>query len=358
MSGITGKLHPERLGGPYGALAYVGRHDTVKTSLSLMEYGADSFRSGDLDTEDLKGLQAVREGGEGVRWLNVCGLADVEVVERIGRKLGIHRLVLQNILHTGQRPSAEVYEGYIFLALNMIEYREGGSYLDSEQVSVILGPDYVVTFQEKGGDVFDRLRLRIRNAEGCIRSAGADYLAYSILDAVVDHYFLALENLGEEVESLEDRVIARRDRLGIARIHRLKRKLIFMRKSAWPLREELGVLLRGEHPLLSPETVPYFRDLYGHTVEVMDTVETFRDMASGLLEVYLSSQSNRLNEVMKVLTIIATIFIPITFITGVYGMNFRHMPELELPWAYPACLVMFVVIAGGMLVWFRRKGWL
>ena len=357
MSGITGKLYATRPGRAYGALAYVGRHDSVETTLSLMEYGPDFFRAAELDGEGLEGLEAIC-GGKGVSWLNVCGLADVDVMERIGQRLGIHRLVLQNVLHTGQRPTAEVYDGYIFLAMRMIKYREIGSYLDSEQVSMILGPDYVITFQEKPGDVFDGLRQRIRNAEGCIRSSGADYLAYAIVDSVVDHYFLALENLGEEVENLEDRVITRRDRLSIARIHRLKRKLIFLRKSAWPLREELGVLLRGEHPLLSPEAVPYFRDLYGHTVEVMDTVETFRDMASGLLEVYLSSQSNRLNEVMKVLTIIATIFIPITFISGVYGMNFRHMPELELPWAYPATLGLCVLIAAGMLGWFRRKGWL
>lgn len=293
-----------------------------------------------------------------VTWLNVDGLHDVGVVERIGRPFGLHPLVLEDVLHTGQRPKIEEFEHYLFLVLRVLTWDDAAHRVAEEQLSLILGENFVLSFQERPGDVFDPVRERIRAGKGRLRERGPDYLAYALVDAIVDHYFVVLERLGERVEDLEQQLIDEPGPSTLQEIHRLKRELLFLRKSVWPLREVLSTLQRLDSPLVADETGIFIRDVYDHTIQVIDTGETFRDMASGMLDTYLSSVSNRMNEVMKVLTMMATIFIPITFIAGVYGMNFERMPELGWPWAYPAALGLMLAVAAGMVVYFRRKGWL
>jgi len=293
-----------------------------------------------------------------VTWINIDGLQEVGVVEKIGTHFGVHPLILEDILHTGQRPKAEDLGDYLFIVLKMIYHDENEDEIMGEQVSLILGQNYVISFQEREGDIFNPIRERIRNGKGRIRKAGADYLAYALIDAIVDHYFVILEKLGEKIESLEEELVTNPIPETLQMIHTLKRNLIFLRKSVWPLREVISGLERGESPLITEPTGIYLRDVYDHTIQVIDTIETFRDMVSGMLDIYLSSLSNRMNEVMKVLTIIATIFIPLTFIVGIYGMNFKFMPELEWHWGYPTALIIMLLLVGFMLLYFRRKKWL
>jgi magnesium Mg(2+) and cobalt Co(2+) transport protein (corA) len=240
----------------------------------------------------------------------------------------------------------------------MLYYDKEDNEIQVEQVSLILGKNYVISFQEREGDVFNAIRERIRNNIGRIRKLGADYLVYALIDAIIDNYFIIIEKLGEKIENLEDKVSSRPKPANLRVIHRLKRDLIFLRKSVWPLREVISILERGESSLILESTNVYLRDIYGHTIQVMDTVETLRDMTSGILEIYLSSVSNRMNEIMKMLTIVATIFIPLTFITGIYGMNFRYMPEIKWFWGYPIVLLGMLIIGIVMVIYFKRKKWM
>ncbi len=345
----------ERVGQPPGVPQFTGERQVDSLRLDLIEYDADSFaESSPQSIAELEQCRTVPR----VSWVNVIGLHDTDALSEIGRLFDLHPLVVEDIANTDQQPKAELFDNYLLLVLKMIRCNDAKSEIDIEQVSVVLGRNWVITFQEKPGDVFDPLRERLRAAKGRIRATGADYLAYSLLDAVVDHYFLVLESLGERTEDLEDEVLDDPQREVVQRIHQLKRELIVLRRGVWPLREALSLLQRGEHPLIAESTLPYLRDVYDHCIQVIDTIETFRDMVSGLLDVYLSSVSNRMNEVMKVLTIIATIFIPLSFVAGVYGMNFDVMPELHWRWGYYACLGLCALIAGGMMWFFRRKRWI
>jgi magnesium transporter len=240
----------------------------------------------------------------------------------------------------------------------MLYYDQREQEIEAEQVSLILGSNFVISFQEREGDVFTVIRDRIRTGKGRIRKAGADYLAYSLVDAIVDYYFVILEKLGEKIEGIEEELVTNPTPETLQTIHHLKRELIFLRKSVWPLREVISVLERGESALIQESTGIYLRDLYDHTIQVIDSIETFRDMVAGMLDIYLSSVSNKLNEVMKVLTIIATIFIPVTFIVGIYGMNFQYMPELGWRWGYPVVWLVIVVVVIAMVFYFRRKKWI
>jgi magnesium transporter len=240
----------------------------------------------------------------------------------------------------------------------MLLWNQEQGQIEAEQVSMVLGGNYLVTFQERKKDVFDPIRKRLIETGGRINKQGADYLAYSLIDAIVDHYFIVLENLGEQIEFLEEELVTDPDPETLQSIHELKRELIFLRKSVWPLREVISALERGDSPLLQPTTLIYLRDVYDHTIQIIETVETFRDIVSGMLDIYLSSVSNRMNEVMKVLTIIATLFIPLSFIVGVYGMNFKYMPLLGWKWGYLAVWVVILLVVVGMLIYFRRKKWL
>jgi magnesium transporter len=299
-----------------------------------------------------------------VTWINIDGLHDVQIIEKIGQRFEMHPLVLEDILHTGQRPKYEDYEKHIFIVLTMLSLDGENHAIETEQVSIILGSNFVISFQERIGDVFEQLRDRIRNSKGRIRKMGPDYLAYSILDAVVDSYFSILEKIGDRVEVLEEELVEAPTEQTLQKIHRLKREMIILRRSVWPLREVISGLQRTESELITEPTSVYLRDVYDHTIQIIDTIESFRDMVSGMVDLYLSSLSNKMNSVMKVLTIIATIFIPLTFIAGIYGMNFNpekspfNMPELNWYWGYPVALLAMIIVAVIMLIYFRKKKWL
>ena len=353
------KLHrPHRpaakIGVPPGTLVHVGERRTEKSRIRLLDYSAER-----LDEHDLERVEECLDlrGEASVQWLNIDGIHDVAVIEAVGRCFGIHPLVQEDILNTGQRPKLEDYGDYLFLVAKMLQLDPANG-VRIEQISFILGPGYVLTFQEQEGDVFAQVRERLRTSKGRIRRLGADYLAYALLDAIIDSYFVILEDLGDRIEMLEDELVVSPTPGTLQKIHQFKREMIHLRKSIWPLREILSALQRQEPPLMQEGTRIYLRDVYDHTIQIIDTVETFRDMVAGMLDLYLSSLSHRMNEVMKVLTIIATIFIPLTFIAGVYGMNFKYMPELEWKWSYPVLWLIMLGIVGGMLVFFRKKKWL
>jgi magnesium transporter len=289
----------------------------------------------------------------------VEGVHQVEVVEKLGNCFGLHALVLEDILNTDQRPKMEVYGDYIYIVLKMLYGGDVNHPMETEQVSLILGLNFVISFQEgKEGDVFDPVRERIRSGKGLIRKMGSDYLAYSLIDMIVDSYFLILERLGEKIELLEEELMKDPTHKTLQEIRKFKNEMIFVRRVVWPLREVISGLERKESPLVKETTEIYLRDVYDHTVQVMDAIEVYREMLSGMLDIYLSSVSNRLNSVMKVLTIIATIFMPLTFIAGIYGMNFKYMPELEWRLGYLGVWLVFVIVGVSMLIYFRKKKWL
>jgi magnesium transporter len=345
----------KKVGLPPGTLIQVEEKKAEKVKIYVIDYDETQFQE--------KEAEAVEEcfpfkDKPSVTWINIDGVHQVEVMEKIGAHFGIHSLILEDIMHTVQRPKMEDFEDYIFVVVKMIYYDEREDEIKAEQVSVILGTNFVISFQEKQGDVFDHVRERIRKNKGRIRKMKPDYLAYTLIDTIVDHYFIVLEKLGEKIEGVEEELVTNPTSATLQTIHTLKRELIFLRKSIWPLREVISLLERGESTLIDESTGIYLRDVYDHTIQVIDTIETFRDMVSGMLDIYLSSISNKMNEVMKVLTIIATIFIPLTFIAGIYGMNFKYIPELEWHWGYVAALILMGVIAFGMVMYFRNKKWL
>jgi magnesium transporter len=345
----------ETVGLPPGTLVHIGEKKAEEVKITIIDYDQSNFE--EREVENVEECLPFKDKPT-VTWINVDGLHEVEVVEKMGNAFGIHPLVLEDILHTGQRPKMEDFGDYLFIVLKMLYHDKEVDEIIGEQVSLILGPSYVISFQEREGDVFDQIRERIRNGKGRIRKVGADYLAYTLVDGIVDHYFVILEEFGEKIESLEDELVTNPSSETLQTIHTLKRDLIFYRRSVWPLREVINRLERGELQLMTETTGIYLRDVYDHTIQVVETIETYRDMVAGMLDIYLSSLSNRMNQVMKVLTIIATIFIPLTFIAGIYGMNFKFMPELEWHWGYPASLLVMLLVVGVMLVYFKRKRWL
>jgi magnesium transporter len=349
------KQRSKKAGLAPGTLVHIGEKKTQESKITIMDYDDAHFQE--------KGIKAIEEcflfkDIPTVTWINIDGLHQVEIIEKLGECYGLHPLVLEDILNTDQRPKMEDYGEYLYIVLRMLNYNDKSSEIESEQVSLILGSNFVISFQETEGDVFNPIRERIRNGKGRIRKMGADYLTYALLDAIVDNYFIILEKLGEKIEFLEEELVTRPTSETLQTIHYLKREMIFLRKAVWPLREVISGLERGEPPLVKGTTRIYLRDVYDHTIQVIDTIETFRDMVSGMLDIYLSSVSNRLNVVMKVLTIIATIFMPLTFIAGIYGMNFKYMPELEWRWGYPVIWFVLAFIGGSMLIYFKRKKWL
>jgi len=291
----------------------------------------------------------------GVTWINIDGLHEAEVLEKLGQAFGLHPLMLEDIANTEQRPKLEDYGDYLYVVVKML-YRPDHSIL-AEQLSLVIGKNVLITFQERQGTVFDPICERLRNGKGRARLLGVDFLAYQLIDAVIDNYFIVLERLSDEVEALEERVITSPKPDGLKNLHRLKKDMIHLRRSVWPLRDVITALQRGDSPLIGAAMRIYLRDVYDHVMAVADAIEAMRDLLHSMLEIHMSSMSNRLNEVLKVLTIITTLFIPITFIAGVYGMNFKYMPELEWPWGYPAALLLMSAVAGAMVVYFKRKKW-
>jgi magnesium transporter len=345
----------KKVGLPPGSLIFTGKQHADKVRIDVIDFDPDYL--GELNTENIEDCFPYRDSATKT-WIDIKGVHDADQILKVGEHFEIHPLVLEDILNTNQRPKIEVFDHYIFIVLKMLSYNEEKNIVDSEQVSFIIGRSYVISLQEKEDDIFDPLRERLRKGKGRIRTMGADYLAYAILDVITDNYFLMLERLGEQMEEFEERLLKGPDQETLKKLYVLKRENLLLRKSVWPLREVITQLERSESPLIKKKTAPFLRDLYDHIIQVIDIVETHRDMTAGLIELYLSSSSNRMNEVMKVLTIIATIFIPLTFIAGVYGMNFANMPELEWPWAYYALLIVMMVIVAGMLLYFRKKKWL
>ena len=293
-----------------------------------------------------------------VTWININSNRHVPTLEQLGARFNVHPLVLEDIAHIGQRPKIEDYGSYLFLVVKLLRLSDPDQQIEAEQVSLLLGAHYVITVQEHNGDIFTPIRERLRIGRGRIRSMKADYLLYALLDAVVDDYFLVLEDVGERIETIEEALVTDPSPAILTILHTLKRDMIFLRKSVWPLREVVSRLERGDSPLIQHTLNLYLRDVYDHTIQVIDAIETNRDLLSGMLDIYLSSVSNRMNEVMKVLTIIATIFIPLTLIVGIYGMNFTYMPELQHPWGYPMVYLTMAVVSVIMLIYFRRKRWL
>ena len=355
------KNHRTRIaktGLPPGSLVHVGEKHTGEPLLSLMIYNDQGVKE-----KTLTGIEELRsnlqEQAAGVTWLHIEGLHDIRLMEQMGDLYRLHPLTLEDILYTDQRPKMEDFGNYIYIVLKDFSLPpDMGGQLLPEQISVIFGPHFLISFQEKQNPLMEPIRERIRSARGRIRKAGADYLAYTIIDAIVDQYFILLEKLGESIESLEDQLVTQPGRDTLHAIQSIKREMLYLRKSVWPLREAVSALQRTDSPLMDTATDLYLKDVYDHTIQIIDTVETYRDMLSGMLDIYLSSVSNRLNEVMKVLTIIATIFMPLTFLAGVYGMNFKYMPELEWHWGYFMVWGIMISVALSMIRYFKRKKWL
>jgi magnesium transporter len=344
-----------KTGAPPGTLIYTGEKKPGKTRITLMEYTDEEYF--EREVEDVATCFPLKEKPT-VTWLNINGLHDLSVLQKIGDAFGIHPLVLEDILNVDQRPKAEDFGEYIFIVLKMAHVDETSGDLQMEQVSIIVTKDCVITFQEMEGDVFEGIRERIRSYKGRTRRMGADYLAYVLIDAMVDGYFVILDRLGERTEILEVELVTNPVPETLQTIYRLKRNMIFLRRSVWPLREVIASIERGTSPLIQEGTQVYLKDVYDHTIQVIDTVESLRDMVTGMLDIYLSSVSNRMNEVMKVLTIVATIFIPLSFLAGLFGMNFRYMPELESHLADPTVLIGMLCLAVFMLLFFKVKKWL
>jgi magnesium transporter len=350
------KERSKKAGLPPGTLIHIGEKKTGEAKIKIIDYD-----EAHLQEKEIRKLDECipYKDKPTVTWIDVEGIHQVEILEKLGDCFGLHPLVMEDILNTDQRPKTEDYTDYIYTVLKMIRYDDKDGMIVTEQVSIILGQNFVISFQEgTDGDVFNSVRVRVRSEKSHIRRMGADYLAYSLLDSIVDNYFAVFEKLGEKIEFLEDELVSSPTPKTLQIIHDLKREMIFLRKSVWPLREVINAFERGDSPLIKSATRIYLKDVYDHTIQVIDNVETFRDMLSGMLDIYLSSISNRLNSVMKVLTIIATIFMPLTFLAGVYGMNFKYMPELEWHWGYPLILLIMITIALTMLVYFKIKKWM
>jgi len=345
----------QKVGLPPGTLVHVGEKKTEKVVVRVVFYDAEGAELRELDSlGECTWLE--REGLKA--WIDVQGLHDVALIEKIGQCFGLHALLLEDVVDTNQRPKLEDYGTHTYVVLRNLKYDRPKGLVISEQVSLAISSGLVLSFQEGAEDLFSQVRERLLAGKGKIRQMGPDYLLYCLIDNIVDNYFPLLEHMGEELEELEEAILSSPTPQSVSQVHRLRREMLTVRKALFPLREVLGGLVRGESAHVGEAVRPFLRDVYDHTVEVMDTLETYRDMAAAMIDVYLSSVNNRLNEIMKFLTMISTIFIPLTFIAGIYGMNFEFMPELKWQWGYPAALGLMAAISGFMLWYFKRKGWL
>jgi magnesium transporter len=338
---------------PPGTLIYIGERRTESVEINIFEFNQGSFEERiNVSVEDCgSGFKK-----DAISWINITGLHDVDTMKAIGEKLNIRPLIMEDILNTEQRPKIQETDESLFLLLKMVRPLENE--YGMEQVSMILKKNQVITFQEQRGDVFESIRERIRGNTGRVRSAGADYLMYTLVDSIVDGYFPYLEFVSESLEETESRILQTPDVEFLQELHLRKRELISIRKNAWPMRDIVNTLAHENVRLLTSATNEYLRDAHDHVLQIADTTESLRDVVTGLLELYLSTSSSRTNEVMKVLTIIATIFIPLTFVAGIYGMNFVYMPELTAKAGYPIVLGAMAFIAGGMVLYFKKKKWL
>jgi magnesium transporter len=348
------KKSSKKAGLPPGTVVFVGEKKVEEVRITIIDYDEKQFAEREIkNIEDCFPYKDTPS----ISWINIDGVHQVDVIEKLGAHFVLHPLLQEDVVNTHQRPKFDEFDDHLFIVLRMFLFNEEENQLEGEQISLIVGANFVISFQERQGDVFDQVRERLRNGKGRIRKKGSDYLAYSLIDAIVDSYYNILEGLGEHIESLQEELVSEPNPEDLQIIQHLKRDMIFFRKSVWPLREVIGGLARSESNFIKEDVLVYVRDVYDHVIQAIDTIETFRDMLSAMLDIYLSSIGNKMNQVMKVLTIIATIFIPMTFLAGIYGMNFKYMPELELKYAYPFfwCVVFTVFII--MVIWFKRKKW-
>lgn len=344
-----------KIGQPPGTLIYTGERNEGKVKVTAFGYGEHALEEKEIDS--LEDIIVCQQQYSNI-WVNIDGLQDIGLIEQICNHFQVHALTIEDILHPEQRPKVEEGDGYIYVVLKMLQYAGQEHMVNAEQVSLILGNNFVLSFQEKPGDTFESVRNRLRGGKGRIRRSGADYLMYALMDTIVDHYFLVLERVGDLLEDVESVLMTNASKSTLHTLYALKREMLAIRRVVWPLREVIYKLEREEFKMIKKSTHIYLRDIYDHVIQVIDTVETIRDMLASMFDLYQSTLSNRMNAIMKVLTIISTIFIPLTFIAGVYGMNFRYMPELEWQYGYPAVWALMLVMVSGMFIFFKRKGWL
>ncbi|MBK9096614.1 MAG: magnesium/cobalt transporter CorA [bacterium] len=348
------KKTTSKVGLPPGSIIHVGEKKIEKVKISLTEYDEKNVETCEINSvEEIDPYTDTPQ----VTWVNVCGLHDTELIKQIGEKFNIHPLVLEDILNTETRPKIEITDDYIFIAMKMLTNNNHEDQIGIEQVSFILGNSFVFSFLEKSDSIFAPINERITNNYGRVRKQASDYLFYALMDIVVDQYYLVLEQIEEKIELLDDEVIRSADRSQIEKIYNLKNKLLLTRRSLWPLREIFSRLIREESKLINKKVMPYLRDLLDHTIQITETIDVQREITNGLMETHLSLMSYKMNEVMKVLTVIATIFIPLTFIVGIYGMNFPNMPEMNWPWAYFALWGVMIGLSVLMLYFFKKKKW-
>jgi magnesium transporter len=338
---------------PPGSLVHTGEVKSDRSSIMLTTFSPDVYSRTEIGVDALPGPDS---DDSTVQWLDVSGLHDIDMLEAVGNRFGLHRLVMEDILNTGQRPKLEDYGSYIYTVVKVLSYDVEAGEFSTEQESLVLGHGFVLTFGEQRTDIFKPIVDRLANDVGRMRKMGEDYLLYCLLDIIADDYFVVLEDIGEKIEYAEDQLVTKPTNDTLKDIYGLKRSMLYLHKAVWPFREVVGALERGETKLVQDSTNVFLRDLYDHVIQVMDMSDTMRDILSSMLDIYLSSASNRMNEIMKVLTIISTVFIPLTFIVGVYGMNL-HMPEINYPWMYPAVWSVMIAIAVVMLYYFKRKKW-
>jgi len=353
-----------KAGLPPGTPVHVGEQVDQDVTVSVTDYDPENY-SFTLCTPVQAKDCAIYRKTPSVTWINIDGLFRVEVIEKICNDFLIHPMIQEDILNTTQRPKVDVFDDYLFIVIKMhsVADQANRAGLDLEQISFLLGANFLITFQERQSPVFDQVRKRLAENKGRLRKMGPDYLAYALIDAIIDNFFKTLEQIGEEIESLEDLLVTNPTPATLQRIHVLKRKIILLRKSVWPLREVISALQRDDVAVIGQAIGIYLKDLYDHTIHIIDTVETFRDVIAGMLDIYLSSISIRMNEIMKVLTMFTAIFIPLTLIAGIYGMNFNtahspwNMPELNWYWGYPFALGLMACLGLGMVGYFKRKKW-
>lgn len=348
------KDYKKKIGLPAGSLVHIGEKKVERPRIKIID-----FSDGYCMHKQILGIEDCLpyKESETTTWINIDGLHDIELIESTGKLFGIHSLVLEDILHTGQRPKIEIFDDYVFLVLRMISYDEKQEKVQEEQLSIVLGENYVISFQEKPGDVFNPVRERITQGKSRVRRKKADYLACALLDAVVDNYFEVLDQVELKLERLDEELFTDSSTETFQKISDLKKEMILLRKSIWPLREIVNTITKGEFDVIEESNQVYYRDVYDHIIHVIDILETFREMIAAMHDTYMNFVNNRMNEIMKVLTVVATIFIPLTFIAGVYGMNFRYMPELGWQWGYFGVLGFMGVLVMGMVLYFRRKNW-
>ncbi len=351
----TMKRKSVKTGLPPGSLIHIGDRKNETVQISLLSYNEDGFKEISVDINDMSALVPTKSE---IHWISVEGIHNVDVIKNLGDVFGFHPLVQEDILNTDHRPKIENYDEYAYIVAKLLLYDENQSEYTNEQESFILGKNYVISFSERKTEIYSPVKERIMKGAGHITKMGADYLLYSLLDVIVDNYFDVLEKLSDEIEIAEDELISNPSPDTLKVIHKFKRQMLYIHKAVWPLREVIGELERNETSLVKESTSLYIRDLYDHIIQIMETVETLRDILSSMLDMYLSSISNRMNEVMKILTIISTLFIPLTFIVGLYGMNFRYMPELNWRFMYPVVWIVMITIVIFMVAFFKRKKWL